>query len=155
MLRLQPLKRGDYLILIHTDRIRDHARGLFEAEASVVVSAAHPFQDVQIFFLCIHNSSTLIRLEVLRKSHFLSGDRLHRCTGLAVLKDLDSDTDKNPPRRAVPDRFEDHKGILRNRPRRLVATDERLKLRRRAAGQGQRRYEALCVAFELTVRQTR
>ena len=56
MLSLQALKRGDYLILVHADRIGDHARGLFEAEASVVVSAAHAFEDVKIFLLRIHDS---------------------------------------------------------------------------------------------------
>ena len=50
MLRLQALKRGDYLILVHADRIRDHARGLFEAEASVVVSAAHALENIKILF---------------------------------------------------------------------------------------------------------
>jgi len=52
------------LILVHADRVGDHARGLFEAEASVVVSAAHALEDIQIFFLRIHKSP-VIRLEML------------------------------------------------------------------------------------------
>ena len=48
MLRLQALKRGDHLILVHADRIGDHPRGLFEAEASVVMSAAHALENIKI-----------------------------------------------------------------------------------------------------------
>jgi hypothetical protein len=55
---------GEQLVERHVKRIRDHARGLLEAEASVVVSAAHALEDIQIFFLRIHKSP-VIRLEML------------------------------------------------------------------------------------------
>jgi len=46
----QSFERRDDLLLVHLHRIGDHTRGLFEAKASPMVSAAHTLQDVQIFF---------------------------------------------------------------------------------------------------------
>jgi hypothetical protein len=37
----QPLERRDNFLLADFQRIGDHTRGLFEAEASIAVSAAH------------------------------------------------------------------------------------------------------------------
>ena len=42
-------RRKDFL-LVHIHRIGDHTRGLFEAEASPIVSATHTLQDVEIVF---------------------------------------------------------------------------------------------------------
>ena len=50
----QSLQRFNDFLLIHLQRIGDHTRGLFEAEASIVVSAAHALQDVEIVFLSRH-----------------------------------------------------------------------------------------------------
>ena len=43
MICLQALERRDDILLIHLHRVGDHTRGLFEAEASVAVSATHAF----------------------------------------------------------------------------------------------------------------
>ena len=50
----QSLQRFNDFLLIHLQRIGDHTRGLFEAQASIVVSAAHALQDVEIVFLSRH-----------------------------------------------------------------------------------------------------
>jgi hypothetical protein len=52
----QALERGNNFLLTYLQRIGDHTRGLFEAEASIAVSAAHSLQDVQIFFFANHTS---------------------------------------------------------------------------------------------------
>jgi hypothetical protein len=43
--------------LIYMQRIGDHARGLFEAEASIAVSTTHAPQDIEIGFLIRHTVS--------------------------------------------------------------------------------------------------
>ena len=50
----QTLQCLNDFFLIHFQRVRDHTRGLFEAEASIVVSAAHALQNVKIFFVNGH-----------------------------------------------------------------------------------------------------
>ena len=54
MLCAQPLERSDHILLIHLHRIGDHTRGLFEADASIAVSAAHALEDVKVFFFVSH-----------------------------------------------------------------------------------------------------
>ena len=44
----QPLQRRDDFFLADFQRVGDHTRGLFEAEASIAVSAAYALQDVNI-----------------------------------------------------------------------------------------------------------
>lgn len=58
MLSAQPFERGDHRFLILLYRIGDHTRGLFEAEASIAVSAAHAFEDIKIVFLARHVSAS-------------------------------------------------------------------------------------------------
>ena len=49
----QALERRNDFLLIHLHRVGDHTRGLFEAEASIAVSATHALQDVEIVcFVC-------------------------------------------------------------------------------------------------------
>jgi hypothetical protein len=55
MICLQALERRDDILLIHPHRVGDHTRGLFEAEASVAVSATHAFQDIKIFLFVSHD----------------------------------------------------------------------------------------------------
>jgi len=55
MICLQALERRDDILLIHPHRVGDHTRGLFEAEASVAVSATHAFQDIEIFLFASHD----------------------------------------------------------------------------------------------------
>ena len=54
VLRTQALERRNDFLLADFERIGDHTRGLFEADASIAASAAHPSQDVKIFFLVGH-----------------------------------------------------------------------------------------------------
>jgi len=54
VLRAQAFERRGYFLLIQLHRIGDHTRGLFEAEASIAVSAAHALEDVEIFFFARH-----------------------------------------------------------------------------------------------------
>ena len=57
MLRTQALERRNDFLLADLERIGDHTRGLFEADASIAVSAAHPSQNVKVFFLVGHLTS--------------------------------------------------------------------------------------------------
>jgi hypothetical protein len=50
----QAFERRNDIFLVHIHRVGDHARGLFEAEASPIVSATHTLQDVQVFFFVCH-----------------------------------------------------------------------------------------------------
>ena len=53
MICLQAFERCDDILLIHLHRVGDHTRGLFEAEASIAVSAARALQNVQVVrFVC-------------------------------------------------------------------------------------------------------
>ena len=54
VLGAQALERRDHVLLAHLHRIGDHTRGLFEADASIAVSAAHTPQNVKVFFLIGH-----------------------------------------------------------------------------------------------------
>ena len=56
MARAHTLERRDHVLLIHLNRIGDHARGLFEAKASIAVSAAHALEDVKVFFFVSHGN---------------------------------------------------------------------------------------------------
>jgi len=56
VLGAQALERCDDFLLIHLHRVGDHTRGLFEADASIAVSAAHTRKDVEIFFLISHGN---------------------------------------------------------------------------------------------------
>ncbi len=50
----QAFERLNDVLLLHLHPIGDHTRGLFEAEASIVMSATHALQDVKIFFFVSH-----------------------------------------------------------------------------------------------------
>ena len=54
LLSAQALERRDDFFLADFERIGDHTRGLFEAHASVTVSAAHALQDVYILVVLCH-----------------------------------------------------------------------------------------------------
>ena len=57
MLRAQTLQRSDHFVLRDLNRVGDHTRGLFEAEASIAVSAAHALKNIEIVFLARHAGS--------------------------------------------------------------------------------------------------
>ena len=50
----QAFERSNDFLLVRLYRIGDHTRGLFEAEASLMVSATHTLQDVEVFFFVSH-----------------------------------------------------------------------------------------------------
>ena len=54
MLGAQSLERRDDFFLILLHRVGDHTRGLFETEASIAVSTAHAFEDIEIFLFARH-----------------------------------------------------------------------------------------------------
>jgi hypothetical protein len=54
VLRLQTFERRNDFCLRYMQRVGDHAHGLFEAEASIAVSAAHALQDVYILVIFRH-----------------------------------------------------------------------------------------------------
>jgi hypothetical protein len=68
VLRVQALERGNNLLLADLERIGDHTRGLFEAEASVAMSAAHALQDIDILIALGHGIFLNFRLKkILRR----------------------------------------------------------------------------------------
>jgi hypothetical protein len=52
----QPFERRDNFFLAAFQRVGDHTRGLFEAEASIAVSATHALQYVNILIIFSHTS---------------------------------------------------------------------------------------------------
>ena len=54
MIRTETLERLNNVLFIHFHSAGDHTRGLFEAEASVVVSATHPREYVESPFFVFH-----------------------------------------------------------------------------------------------------
>ncbi len=54
MLSAQALERRHDFLLIHLHRIGDHTRGLFEAEASIAVSAPHALENVKVVWFFCH-----------------------------------------------------------------------------------------------------
>ena len=54
MIRTKMLKRLNDVLCFHFHSAGDHTRGLFEAEASVVVSATHARENVESVFLVFH-----------------------------------------------------------------------------------------------------
>ena len=62
MLGAQSLERGDHRFLTHLHSIGDHSRGLFEAEASVAVSATHALKNVEIVTIGHRVSSLVVRI---------------------------------------------------------------------------------------------
>ena len=50
----QAFERRKDVLLVRLHPIGDHTRGLFEAEASILVSATHALQDIEIFFFVSH-----------------------------------------------------------------------------------------------------
>ncbi len=66
----QSLQRRHHFLLIHLYCVRDHTRGLFEAEASIVVSAAHTLENVKIFFFVGHGNLSKHQGSVLENPTF-------------------------------------------------------------------------------------
>ena len=52
--RIGDLERRNDFSLAHLQSVGDHTRGLFEAEASIAVSAAHALEYVKVFFFIGH-----------------------------------------------------------------------------------------------------
>jgi hypothetical protein len=103
VLRAQALERRNDFLLADLERIGDHTRGLFEADASIAASAAHPSQDVKIFFLVGHFYSLRNRRRLgiyVGKSHFLRGDQFSGRLRSAVGSHHQPKPHKNSPRLA-------------------------------------------------------
>ncbi len=80
VLGAQALKRRNDFLLSYLHRVGDHARGLFEAEASIAVSAAHALQNVQLVCFFCHWTSPPNRLiGYTGKTDLLRRDRFRRC----------------------------------------------------------------------------
>ena len=58
MIRAKALERLNDVRFWHVHSAGDHTRGLFEAEASVIVSPTHAREDVQSSFFVFHDYST-------------------------------------------------------------------------------------------------
>ena len=69
MIGAQPLERRDDFVLRDFYGIGDHTRGLFEAEASIAASAAHPFEDVQVVFFA-HSAPRSVLSHTAQRSRF-------------------------------------------------------------------------------------
>ena len=54
MIRAKAFERLNDVRFCHIHSAGDHTRGLFEAEASVVVSATHAREDIQSVFFVFH-----------------------------------------------------------------------------------------------------
>ncbi len=55
-MRAQALQCRDHFLEVDLRCIGDHARGLFEAKASIAVSAAHALEDVKVLFFVSHSA---------------------------------------------------------------------------------------------------
>jgi hypothetical protein len=62
----QSLERRDDFVLRDFNSVGDHARGLFEAEASIAASAAHAFEYVEIVFFAHRTPFKVQQLKVQR-----------------------------------------------------------------------------------------
>jgi hypothetical protein len=96
----QAFERRNDIFLVHIHRVGDHTRGLFEAEASPVVSATHTLQDVEVFFFVSHldlpNSKRILGWHA-GKTNLLCGDQFCRCFRRAVRVHDYAEPNKNPP----------------------------------------------------------
>ena len=153
----QSLQRFNDFLLIHLQRIGDHTRGLFEAEASIVVSAAHALQDVEIVFLSRHGLLTLstVRLKFRGESYLLCRYRFGQGHWLSLGIYDDPEASKNPPGAIQPDRAKNNEGILDDRPGQLGTRDGDLKPRAFSRFNNDRRLEPLFNRFELPMRKLR
>jgi hypothetical protein len=79
MMCAQALQCRDDCFLIHLHRVGDHTRGLFEAEASIAVSAAHALEDVKVFFFVGHCSSW-----ILPNSTASDGQRIFQIINISI-----------------------------------------------------------------------
>ncbi|MGH7796630.1 MAG: hypothetical protein ACREQ2_17330 [Candidatus Binatia bacterium] len=152
----QALERRNDNLLSHLQSIRDHTRGLFEAEASIAVSAAHALENVKIRFFVGHVFS-LMAVELrcnTRKSDLLRRNQFDRRLRLAFSIHHHADPNEDAPRLPQPDCRENNEGIFSNEPRRLIAANANVKLTALSRGEIERRLEPVLVRFELAVGQT-
>jgi hypothetical protein len=156
VLGAQALERRNDFLLADLEGIGDHTRGLFEADASIAVSAAHPSQNVKIFFLVGHfiPSGIVERLGFyFRKSYFLRGDQFSGRLQPAVGSHHYPKPHKNSPRLAQPVYRENGKGIFSNQTRRLITVYKSLKLTPVSSAQLNRWVKPPFVRLELTMGQ--
>jgi len=147
VLGAQALERRDDILLSHLQSIRDHTRGLFEAEASVAVSAAHALKNVKFFFFIGHPFSSRgpgLRCHA-RKPHLLCRDQLSLGLRLACSVHNHANPNEDTPCLPGPARRENHKGVFSNQPGRLIAAYTDIKLSGLTRGDIQRRVKSVIV----------
>jgi len=120
----QPFERRGNFLLADFQCVGDHSRGLFEAEASIAVSAAHALQHVNILVNFRHNFSFLI---CRREADLLRGNQFHRGLRLAVFINDHTDAHKDAPLLFAPDGLEDDECVFGHESWRLMAMHQRPK----------------------------
>src|SRR4029079_4096739 len=135
---VQPFQRRDDFLLADFQRVGDHTRGLFEAEASIAVSAAHALQYVNILIIFRHGSYLICR----GKPDSLRRDQLDTGSRLAGLLDDHTDAHKDTPRLFAPENLKYNKCVFRHESWWFIATNQRPKSNLPALLELQRRVEA-------------
>src|SRR5687768_15084150 len=108
VLRLEGLELLHQLLLVHLQHVRDHTRGLLEAEASVAASALHPLHHVAVSLRHRHGRT----LKLAGEAHALRGDGLDPRLRLAVLSERDAQSRQNTPPLLAPLDLHDDEGVL-------------------------------------------
>ena len=152
VLSAQALERRDDFFLLFLHRVGDHTRGLFEADASIVVSAAHAFENVEIVFLSCH--AEILSSGDSGKTYFLSCDQFNRRFRFTAGIHRDANANENPPSVTTPLAVKNDKSIFSHQSCRLRTMHETLELPAGASGQFERRRELLFICFELSMGQT-
>ncbi len=135
MLGAQALERRDHFLLAHLHRIGDHTRGLFEADASVIVSAPHALKDVKVFFFVRHadprnqppaasrwpmNLNDQLRT-YSREPDFLRRDGLGCRLRYPVAIHFNANARENAPRFGRPNHLKDNERVLGHQADRRIA----------------------------------
>ena len=120
----QPFQRRDDFLLADFQCVGDHTRGLFEAEASIAVSAAHALQHVNILIIFRHS---FLFLTCRGKADFLPGDQFNAGLRRPVLAHDHTGADKDAPRFLQREHLKYNKGVLGHESWRLMAMNQRPK----------------------------
>jgi len=119
----QPFERRDNLLLADFQCVGDHSRGLFEAKASIAVSAAHALQHVDILVIFRHSFLLISR----READLLRGNQFHRGLRFAAFFNDHTNTHKDAPRLFAPDGLKDDECVFGHESWRLIAMHQRPK----------------------------
>jgi hypothetical protein len=139
----------DDFVLADLQRIGDHTRGLFEAEASVAPSAAHFLEDKKISIVFRHWIT--FKLTHSGKTRPLSCNQLRRRFGFAFFINRHSKPHKEPPAGFQPFDQKNQKCVFYDAPRRLIAEHRHLDSRVFPSGGIKRRIENPFIASEFSM----